>query len=198
MSLCINQSNTTWNVLLTSNSTRWSPMVMGRWTQPTNFDLLPPAKGAFMLLRQPRVFSWTQWPHVPPMCARIHGNGASAPSATASRYELIVLPAADSSLSRSTSISRALQRTIDGNKQPGVVLVHQDEPARRERAAFPRQRRYPAALAARGGRRARRFRAKLKVLRPAHSFLHRGGPSTMAHPVERSRGTAVRDGIERQ
>ena len=81
---------------------------MGRWTQPTNFDLLPPAKGAFMLFRQPRVFSWAQWPHVPPMCARIHGNGASAPSATASRYELIVLPAADSSLSRSTSISRAL------------------------------------------------------------------------------------------
>ena len=119
---------------------------MGRWTQPTNFDLLPPAKGAFMLFRQPRVFSWAQWPHVPPMCARIHGNGASAPSATASRYELIVLPAADSSFSRSTSISRALQRTIDGNKQPGVVLVHQDEPARRERAAFPRQRRYPAAV----------------------------------------------------
>ena len=70
MSLCINQSNTTWNVLLTSNSTRWSPMVMGRWTQPTNFDLLPPAKGAFMLFRQPRV----QLGPVAPCTAHVRPN----------------------------------------------------------------------------------------------------------------------------
>ena len=80
MSLCKNQSNTTWNLLLTSRSASLSSRNMSRWVQTTNFDLLTPPKGALVLFRRARASILSRWSCVPSTRAQFYGNNIPEPS----------------------------------------------------------------------------------------------------------------------
>ena len=91
MSLCKNQSNTTWNLLLTSRSASLSSRNMSRWVQTTNFDLLTPPKGALVLFRRARASILSRWSCVPSTRAQFYGNNIPEPSNDRAVHQHILL-----------------------------------------------------------------------------------------------------------